>query len=169
MSLTPLLDLLGFEIKSAYQQTIIILILTLLASIIVYKISGWCLDWIYDSLYPEKKNENSDLNKYINSARQNWISVNQIYESVSIYKPTLEKIEKNDKWEYKKIKEKLSISKLFRIIVIPTTILGIVKLISKDIMLGIICIIIAIICLIISFNFRAEHSKRMYRWIISSS
>jgi hypothetical protein len=160
---------LGLNIQSGYQQSIIILIFTLIASIIIYKISGWCLDWIYDGYYPEKKNNTSDLNKYITSARQKWITENKIYESVSIYQPTLEKVEKDNEVEYKKVKEKLSLSKLFRIIVIPTLIFGILKISNEDIILGVACIIIAVICLFISFNYRAEHSKRMYRWFISSS
>lgn len=162
-----LLKFLGLNTSPNYQQTVITLILTLIASLIIYKMSGWCLDWIYDAFYSEKTNKNSELNKYINSARQKWISADPIYENVSIYQPTLEKVEKVDENEFKKIRGKLSVSKIFRIIVIPTLILGIIRMINKDILSGIVCIIIAVICLFISFNYRAEHSKRLYRWFIS--
>lgn len=166
-----LFDFLGLNIQFGYQQTIIILILTLIASIVIYEISGWCLDWIYDGFYPQKKNRNSELNKYINLARQKWIIKNHIYKSVSvsIYQPTLEKVEKDDETEYKKIKGKLAVSKLLRIIVIPTLILGILKITNKDIVLGIVCVIIAVIFLFISFKYRAEHSKRLYRWFINQT
>ncbi len=165
-----LLDFLGVNISKGYQQTVIILILTLIASIIVYKISGWCLDWIYNYFYPEKKNKNSELNIYINSARQKWTVVNPVYknERVSIYQPTLEKVEKDNEYEYKKIKQKLAVSKIFRIVVIPALILGIIKLTDNDYLLAAVCIIIAIVCLFIFFNYRAEHSKRLYRWFIST-
>jgi hypothetical protein len=164
----PLLSFLGLDSLTGYQRTVIILILTLIVSVIVYKISGWCLDWIYDGFYSEKKNKNSELNQYINSARQKWSATNLIYETVSIYQPTLEKVEKNDESEYKQIKQKLAVSKIFRIIVLPGLILGIIKVINKDFSFGIICLIIAVVCLFISFNYRAEHSKRLYRWFISS-
>lgn len=163
-----LLRFLRLDSLTDYQGTVVILILTLIVSVIVYKISGWCLDWIYDGFYSEKKNKNSELNQYINAARQKWGATNLIYQTVSIYQPTLEKVEKDDESEYTKIKQKLAVSKTFRIIVLPGLTLGIIKMLDKDFLFGIICIIIAIVCLFISFNYRAEHSKRLYRWFISS-
>lgn len=162
-----LLSFLGLDSLTGYQGTVIILILTLIVSVIVYKISGWCLDWIYDGFYSEKKNKNSELNQYINSARHKWGATNLIYQTVSIYQPTLEKVEKEDESEYKKIKQKLAVSKIFRILVLPGLILGIIKMLNKDFFIGIICLIISVVCLFISFNYRAEHSKRLYRWFIS--
>lgn len=164
----PVLNFLGLDSLTGYQGAVTILILTLIVSVIVYKISGWCLDWIYDGFYSEKKNKNSELNQYINSARQKWVTTNLIFQNVPIYEPTLEKVENDDKGEYKKIKQKLAVSKVFRIIVLPSLVLGIVKMFNKDFLPGIMCLIIAIVCLLISFNYRAEHSKRLYRWFISS-
>ena len=165
---SSVLSFLGLSISAGIQETVIIFILTLISSIIIYKISGWCLDWIYDAYYKEKKNKKSELNKYIDSARKKWNTTNSIYKSVSIYKPTLEKVEKDNVNEFKKISEKLSVSKIFRIIVIPTLILGIMKMINNNFLIGIVCIVISVVCLFISFNYRAEHSKRLYRWFISS-
>ena len=160
---------LEVKFEEGYQQHIILLILALVFSILTYKISSWT-DPLYDKFYIEKRNKNSDLNQFIKKAREKWDSMKFVddIEKTDINRWTLEKLQKDDKSEYKRIKQILSLSKLLRILVIPSFILGIVKTLDNNLKFGIICLVVAIVFLFISWSFRADYSKALYRWFISA-
>ncbi len=165
------LNLIHANQLSDLAQTSIILIIILILGVCVWKLSGDILDPIYDNFSPAKRNKNSELNVFIRQAREKWTSKNSIYadENVSIYKDTIDLMKKTDIAEFNDVQFTLAASKFFRIVIIPLLLLGIVNLIEKDYSGGIILIVVSIICLTTSFSFRAEQSRKIYKWFIIQS
>jgi len=154
-----------------FAQTAIIAMLVMILGICVYKLSGFILDPFYDKISPSKTKKDSELNTFINTARKKWESKDSIYakQNVSIYKDTVKLMKTTADEEYKEVKLTLAVSKLFRIIVIPFILLGIANILDGKSVIRFIILGIAILCLAISFSYRVEQSKMIYKWFLTQN
>jgi hypothetical protein len=154
-----------------------------LGSILLWAVSGYIFDPLYDLLYgdrglwtrtPGRKlwffSSGYDLDQFRKHARSVLANENSVYNNhkISIRKPALEKLRKGDAELYKEVKSELENSKSFRTALLPVIFLGGWFIWNKEPVPALVAVTAFVVLVELSFRARAGHSLMTYRWLATN-
>jgi len=167
-----LIKTLGLNINSEVGQQSIVLISAIIIGVFLWVISGTILNPLSDKFSPGNRKRISELKTRRREAREKMIKLDESYQDPSkpIY-PKIKKMLKESKLKYflNIFNQQLTVSKFFRLLVLPVLILAIAKLFISEIVIGFVFLILSIGFLHISFLFRDNQMITLYTWFTEHS
>jgi len=159
---------------------IVLAIAASLASVVLWAVSGYILDPIYDLFYgpggwwtrkPGRQwgffYSGYDLDHFRRSARERLAKENPSYKDtgISIYRPTFDRLKSKNTELYAEGQAELENSKAFRNAILPTGFLLAWFVYTGSVGPALVSFIALIALLELSFRGRAHHALTAYRWL----
>jgi hypothetical protein len=179
-----LLAIFGIGQIKPVAAYIILAIGASVGSVVLWAISGYILDPLYNLLYGPagrwtRKSgrpwgifySGYDLDQFRQLARKKLSEAQPVYKKpdMSIYRPTLDRLRSGNPKLYEEVESELENSKAFRNAILPTIFLLVWFAYSKAVGPALVSLVALIALIELSFRGRAQHTLKAYRWLTEDS